>query len=154
MFKSLLKPFAEPTQKGRPVRTFTGKGSGADFEYPDNPIIKFKLNENGSCSPLLAICLGLFACTNQNGEHADSVGSAKMVNKEVKAVQPNASNFAVNTTNGGMTEGGPGKIAEENAYSAPVKADVRMMGNDQIKDVAEFCKSADNCSDSILKSFA
>jgi putative membrane protein len=152
--------------------------------------------------------LGILACnSNSNGEHTDAVDSAKSVNKEVKAVQPDASNFAVNAANGGMMEVELGKIAEDNASSARVKAFgammvkdhsdannnlkgiasslnialpdsvskdsrkeiedlkmkkgkefdkayVKMMVDDHKKDIAEFRKCADNCSDSTIKNFA
>ena len=137
----------------------------------------------------------------------DTVDSAKKVNKEVKPVQADASNFVVNAANGGMMEVELGKIAEDRAANARVKAfgemmvkdhseannnlkgianslniavpdsvsnDTRkeidelkmkkgkdfdkayvsMMVDDHKKDIAEFRKCADNCSDSTIKNFA
>jgi putative membrane protein len=159
-------------------------------------------------SSCLALGLGLLACNgNSNSDHADAVDSAKTVNKDVKAVQADASNFVVNATNGGMMEVELGKIAEDRASSARVKAFgammvkdhteannnlkgianslniaipdsvsndtrkeinnlkmkkgkdfdkayVNMMVDDHKKDIAEFRKCADNCSDSTVKNFA
>jgi len=150
---------------------------------------------------------GLFACNSSSNEHQDTVDSAKEINKEVKAVQPDASNFAVNAANGSMMEVELGKIAQEKASSTRVKAFgemmvkdhseanqnlksiatslnialpdsvsddakkeidkikkkkgrdfdkayVDMMVEDHKKDIAEFRKCADQCSDSTIKSFA
>jgi putative membrane protein len=158
-------------------------------------------------SSMLVLGLGLFACNNSSNNHQDSVDSAKTVNKEVKSVQPDASNFAVAAANGGMMEVELGKIAQDNAHDPRVKAygammvkdhsdanatlkgiagslnialpdsvsdDARkeinnlkmkkgkdfdkayvsMMVDDHKKDIAEFRKCADNCSDSTVKSFA
>lgn len=159
-------------------------------------------------SSLLALGLGFSACNNNStSDHTDAVDSAKTVNKEVKAVLPDASNFAVNAANGGLMEVELGKIAEDNASSARVKAFgammvkdhseansnlkgianslniaipdsvsndsrkeindlkmkkgkefdkayVKMMVDDHKKDIAEFRKCADNCSDSTIKNFA
>jgi putative membrane protein len=158
-------------------------------------------------SSFLALGLGLWACNNSSDGHPDSVDSAKTVNKEVKAVQADASNFAVNAANGGMMEVELGKIAQEKASSPRVKAFgemmvkdhseansnlksiagylnialpdsvsndskkeiddlkmkkgkdfdkayVSMMLDDHKKDISEFRKCADNCSDSSIKSFA
>jgi putative membrane protein len=158
-------------------------------------------------SSFLVIGLGFFACNNSNEDHKDTVDSAKAVNKEVKAVQADASNFAVNAANGGMMEVELGKIARDKATSPRVKAFgemmvkdhteannnlkaiatslniaipdsvsddtkkdidkmkmkkgkdfdkayVDMMLDDHKKDIAEFRKCADNCSDSTIKSFA
>jgi putative membrane protein len=158
-------------------------------------------------SSILTLGLGLFACNNSSNERQDTVDSAKEVNKEVKAVQADASNFAVNAANGGMMEVELGKIAREKASSARVKAFgemmvkdhteannnlkaiatslnialpdsvgndtkkdidkmnmkkgrdfdkayVDMMLDDHKKDIAEFRKCADNCSDSTIKLFA
>ena len=152
--------------------------------------------------------LGLCACNGGNSEkHEDTVDSAKDVNKAVKPVQADASNFAVEAANGGMMEVLLGKVAQENASSPRVKAFgemmvkdhteagdklkniasslnialpdsvsddsrkeidklkkkkgkdfdkayVSMMVDDHKKDIAEFRKCADNCSDSSIKSFA
>ncbi len=152
--------------------------------------------------------LGLCACNSGNSEkHEDTVDSAKEVNKAVKPVQADASNFAVEAANGGMMEVLLGKVAQENASSPRVKAFgemmvrdhseagdklkniasslnialpdsvsddsrkeidklkkkkgkefdkayVSMMVDDHKKDIAEFRKCADNCSDSSIKSFA
>jgi putative membrane protein len=158
-------------------------------------------------SSVLALSFGLIACNNSSNEHQDTVDSAKEVNKEVKAVKADASNFAVTAANGGMMEVELGKIAQDKASSARVKAFgemmvkdhteannnlkaiatslnialpdsvsddtkkdidkmkmkkgkdfdkayVDMMLNDHKKDIAEFRKCADNCSDSTVKSFA
>jgi putative membrane protein len=157
---------------------------------------------------VFALGFGLFSCNSGSSDtHQDTVDSAKTVNKEVKAVQPDASNFAIAAANGGMEEVELGKIAQTNASSARVKAfgemmvkdhsdanaklmgiantlniaipdsvsnDTRkdidhmkmkkgkdfdkayvsMMVDDHKKDIAEFQKCADNCSDSTIKSFA
>jgi putative membrane protein len=158
-------------------------------------------------SSLFAFGLGLLSCNNNSDNHQDTVDSAKAVNKEVKAVQPDASNFAVAAANGGMMEVELGKIAENQASNPRVKAfgdmmikdhseanatlkgiagslnialpdsvsdDTRkeidkmkmkkwkdfdkeyisMMVDDHKKDIAEFRKCADNCSDSTIKAFA
>jgi putative membrane protein len=160
-------------------------------------------------SSFIALGLALMSCNNNSSSdnHQDTVDSAKAVNKEVKAVQPDASNFAVAAANGGMMEVELGKIAEDHANNPRVKAfgammvkdhseanatlkgiasslniaipdsvsdDTRkeidkmkmkkgkdfdkeyvsMMIDDHKKDIAEFKKCADNCSDSTIKSFA
>jgi putative membrane protein len=155
----------------------------------------------------LFLGLGLFSCGNNNTQSQDTVDSAKAVNKEVKPVQADASNFAVEAANGGMMEVELGKIAQDNASNPRVKAFgemmvkdhteadnnlkqiatslnialpdsvsndtkkeidhmkmkkgkdfdkayVSMMIDDHKKDIAEFRKCADNCSDSTIKSFA
>jgi putative membrane protein len=156
----------------------------------------------------MALVLGISACNdNSSSKPADSVDSAKTVNKEVKPVQSDASNFAVNAANGGMMEVILGKVAQDNASSARVKAFgemmvkdhteannnlksiagtlnialpdsvsddmkkeidhlkmkkgkdfdkayVSMMLDDHKKDIAEFRKCSDNCSDSSIKAFA
>ena len=81
-------------------------------------------------SSFLAIGLGLFACQNNNDKNQDTVDSAKAVNKEVKPVQADASNFAVEAANGGMMEVELGKIAQDNASSPRVKAFGAMMVKD------------------------
>jgi len=156
---------------------------------------------------MLVLGLGLLACNSSTGNHQDTVDSAKEVNKEVKAVQPDASNFAVAAANGGMMEVELGKIAEDNSSNPRVKsfgammvkdhsdanstlkgiagtlnialpdsvsddarkeindlkkkkgkdfdkAYVNMMVDDHKKDIVEFRKCADNCSDSTVRSFA
>ncbi len=158
-------------------------------------------------SSVLAYTLALCSCGSNNTEKQDTADSAKAVNKEVKAVQPDASNFAIAAANGGMMEVELGKVAEEKASSPRVKAFgammvtdhteannnlkgiasslniaipdsvsddakkeidkmkmkkgkdfdkayVSMMLDDHKKDIAEFRKCADNCSDSTIKSFA
>jgi putative membrane protein len=158
----------------------------------------------------LTIGLGLTLLSCGNGSdtsNQDSVDSAKTVNKEVKSVQKDASDFAVEAANGGMMEVELGKTAQEKAISPRVKAfgtmmvqdhseanhklktiatglnialpdsvsdDARkeidklkmktgkdfdksyvaMMVDDHKKDIAEFRKCADNCSDSMIKNFA
>ena len=158
-------------------------------------------------SSVLALGLGLWACNHSDEGKQDSVDSAKTVNKEVKAVHADASNFAVDAANGGMMEVELGKIALQNASSPRVKAFgemmvkdhseannnlksiahylnialpdsvssdskkdidhlkmkkgkdfdkayISMMLNDHKKDITEFRKCADKCSDSSIKSFA
>ena len=160
-------------------------------------------------SAFITLGLGLLACSSNSSSdnHQDTVDSAKAVNKEVKAVQPDASNFAIAAANGGMMEVELGKIAEDHASNPRVKSfgammvkdhseanatlkgiagslniaipdsvsdDTRkeidkmkkkkgkdfdkeyvsMMLDDHKKDIAEFRKCADNCSDSTIKSFA
>jgi putative membrane protein len=158
-------------------------------------------------SSVLAGTLALCSCGNNSSEKQDTVDSAKAVNKEVKAVQPDASNFAIAAANGGMMEVELGRIAGEKASNPRVKAFgemmvkdhseanntlkgiatslniaipdsvsdatkkeidmmkmkkgkdfdkayVSMMLDDHKKDIAEFRKCADNCSDSTIKSFA
>jgi len=158
-------------------------------------------------SSCLSLIFGLCSCGNNTGDHADMVDSAKAVNKEVKAVQSDASDFAVNAANGGMMEVELGKIAEENASSDRVKAFgammikdhsdanstlkgiagklnialpdsvsndsrkeindlkkkkgkdfdkayVKMMVDDHRRDLDEFRKCADKCSDSTIRNFA
>jgi putative membrane protein len=86
--------------------------------------------------------LVLGACQNSSENHADAVDSAKQVNKEVKPVQRDASDFAVNAANGGMMEVILGKIAQENASSPRVKAFGEMMvkdhtdANENLKNIA------------------
>jgi putative membrane protein len=76
--------------------------------------------------------LSLPACNSSSSSdnHQDTVDSAKSVNKEVKAVQPDASNFAISAANGGMTEVELGKIAEDQASNPRVKAFGAMMVKD------------------------
>src|SRR5258707_3241768 len=83
-------------------------------------------------SAYITLGLGLLACSNNSSSdnHQDTVDSAKAVNKEVKAVQPDASNFAVAAANGGMMEGELGKIAEDHASNPRVKAFGAMMVKD------------------------
>jgi putative membrane protein len=150
----------------------------------------------------------LWSCSNGPDKSTqDSVDSAKTVNKEIKAVQKDASDFAVEAANGGMMEVELGKMAREKAVNPRVKsfgemmindhseannnlksiardlnialpdsvsddsrreidklgkkkgkdfdkAYVDMMVDDHKKDIAEFRKCADNCSDSTIKNFA
>jgi putative membrane protein len=157
---------------------------------------------------VLATGVALISCNgSSNNQNQDPVDSAKSVNKEVKAVQPDASNFAIAAADGGMMEVELGKVAQENASSPRVKAYgemmvkdhteanntlkgiatslniaipdsvsndskkeidhmkmkkgkdfdkayVSMMLDDHKKDIAEFRKCADNCSDSTVKAFA
>ncbi len=157
---------------------------------------------------VVASGLALASCgNNSSDQHQDPVDSAKTVNKEVKAVQPDASNFAIAAADGGMMEVELGKIAQENASNPRVKAYgemmvkdhtdannnlkgiatslniaipdsvsndsrkeidhmkmkkgkdfdkayISMMLDDHKKDIAEFRKCADNCSDSTVKAFA
>ncbi len=57
-------------------------------------------------SAFITFGLGLLACNNNSSgdNHQDTVDSAKAVNKEVKAVQPDAYNFAIAAANGGSME--------------------------------------------------
>lgn len=158
-------------------------------------------------SIILISIFSITGCNEQADHHTDPVDSAKAVNKEVKPVQADASDFAVQAANGGMMEVILGKIAQENASDARVKAFgnmmvkdhtvanenlkniastlyialpdsvsdeskkeidhlkmkkgsefdkmyVHMMLDDHKKDIAEFRKCADKCSDSSIKAFA
>jgi putative membrane protein len=159
-------------------------------------------------SSFLTLSLFIISCgNNPANDHQDTVDSAKEVNKEIKPVQADASNFAVAAANGGMMEVILGKIAQENGSSPRVKAfgemmvkdhtqandslksiarilnialpdsvsdDTRkeidhmkmkkgkdfdkayvsMMLDDHKKDIAEFRKCSDKCSDSTVKAFA
>ena len=158
-------------------------------------------------SSILVLGFGICACNNSSDNHQDAVDSAKTVNKEVKPVESDASNFAVTAANGGMMEVELGKIAEHNASNPRVKAFgammvkdhseaneklkglatelnitlpdsvsddtkkeidhmkmkkgkdfdkayVDMMVDDHKKDIGEFRKCADKCSDSTIKTFA
>jgi putative membrane protein len=207
MFTLILKIVADSTQNNELVKLLEGFSAGAGFEYTDYLIIKIEYMKTVIFSSFLALSLGLCSCNNNGEKHQDTVDSAKTVNKEVKAVQPDASNFAVNAANGGMMEVILGKIAQEKASSPRVKAFgemmvkdhteandnlkaiattlniavpdsvsddtkkeidhmkmkkgkdfdkayVKMMVEDHKKDIAEFRKCADNCSDSTIKSFA
>jgi putative membrane protein len=181
--------------------------TGPDFEHTDYLIIKIKHMKKLLIYSVIFLSVGLFSCGNNNTQSQDTVDSAKAVNKEVKPVQADASNFAVEAANGGMMEVELGKIAQENASNPRVKAFgemmvkdhteagnnlksiasslnialpdsvsndsrkeidhmkmkkgkefdkayVSMMVDDHKKDIAEFRKCADNCSDSTIKSFA
>jgi putative membrane protein len=176
------------------------------FQKIDYLIIKIKQMKTLLFYSLLFFSMGFFSC-NSNTQKQDTVDSAKAVNKEVKPVQADASNFAVEAANGGMMEVELGKIAQEKASNPRVKAFgammvkdhteagnnlkeiattlnialpdsvsndtkkeidkmkmkkgrdfdkayVSMMVDDHKKDIAEFRKCADNCSDSTIKSFA
>jgi putative membrane protein len=61
--------------------------------------------------------LGLIACNGSSSSdyHQDTFDSARPVNKEVKAVQPDTSNFAIAAASGGMMEVELGKIAGDHA---------------------------------------
>src|SRR5450631_4390807 len=107
-----------------------GLGAGAEFEYTDYLIIKLNDMKKVLFSSIVALSLGLFSCGGGGETHQDTVDSAKAVNKEVKPVQPDASNFAVNAANGGMMEVELGRIAQDNAYSPRVKAFGAMMVKD------------------------
>lgn len=186
---------------------YKGLKTGPDFELTDYLIIKIKHMKTLLFCSTLFLGLGLFSCGNNNTQSQDTVDSAKAVNKEVKPVQADASNFAVEAANGGMMEVELGKIAQDNAKNPRVKAfgemmvkdhteannnlkqiatslnialpdsvsnDARkeidqmkmkkgkdfdkayvsMMVDDHKKDIGEFRKCADNCSDSTIKSFA
>src|SRR5450631_185080 len=181
--------------------------TGAEFEYTDYLNIKIIYMKKIIFSSVFVLGLAICSCNSSSDNHADAVDSAKTVNKEVKAVQPDASNFVVNATNGGMMEVELGKVAEDRASSARIKAFgammvkdhseannnlkgianslniaipdsvsndtrkeindlkmkkgkdfdkayVNMMVDDHKKDIAEFRKCADNCSDSTVRSFA
>src|SRR5450755_4835405 len=181
--------------------------TGAEFEYTDYLNIKIIYMKKIIFSSVFVLGLAICSCNSSSDNHQDTVDSAKTVNKEVKAVQPDASNFAVAAANGGMMEVILGKVAQDNASSPRVKAFgemmvkdhteannnlkaiatslnialpdsvsddskkeiehlkmkkgkdfdkayVSMMVDDHKKDIAEFRKCADNCSDSTIKSFA
>jgi putative membrane protein len=107
-----------------------GVKAGAYFEYTDYLIIKIYYMKTLILCSIVALGTGLFACSN-GGEHKqDTVDSAKAVNKEVKPVQADASNFAVKAADGGMMEVELGKIARENAASQRVRAFGDMMVKD------------------------
>ena len=84
------------------------------------------------------------ACnSNSSGDnHEDAVDSAQAVNKQVKPVQKDASDFAVAAANGGMMEVELGKVAEDKAMSKRVKDFGAMMvtdhsaADDQLKTIA------------------
>jgi putative membrane protein len=210
MFKEIFNIVADHTQKsGFQAGILWAGPLGAAFEYTDYPIIKFYIMKTVLFPSFLALIgMGLWACNSgSSSEHTDSVDSAKTVNKEVKAVQADASNFAVKAADGGMMEVELGKWARDHATSQRVrafgammvkdhteannnlktiasslqvalpdsigndsrkeieklekkkgkdfdKAYVDMMVDDHKKDIGEFRKCADNCSDSSIKSFA
>ena len=81
-------------------------------------------------SSVVAYSLAFCSCGSETLRTQDTVDSAKAVNKEVKPVQPDASNFAVEAANGGMMEVELGKVAQENASSPRVKAFGAMMVKD------------------------
>src|SRR5882762_63655 len=60
----------------------------------------------------------------------DPVDSAKAVNKEVKPVEKDASDFAVKAANGNMMEVEAGKLAKEKGVSQRVKSFGEMMVKD------------------------
>src|SRR5260221_6945215 len=72
----------------------------------------------------------------------DTVDSAKAVNKEVKPVAKDASDFAVQAANGGMMEVEAGKLAQGKAINERVKNFGAMMvkdhseANDKLKNLA------------------
>lgn len=165
---------------------------------------RFILSASAAC---LLITVQACNSATSTGDHQDTVDSAKAVNKEVKPVQKDASDFAVKAADGGMMEVQMGKLAAEKGLSPRVKSFGEMMvkdhteandklkgiatslnialpdsaGNDAMmemdklkkasgkdfdktyvnmmlddhkKDIAEFRKCADNCSDSSIKAFA
>jgi putative membrane protein len=157
---------------------------------------------------VVCLLISIQACNSgATSDHQDSVDSAKAVNKEVKPVGKDASDFAVQAANGGAMEVEMGKLAQEKAVSQRVKdfgsmmvkdhteagqnlksiatnlnialpdsldndamkemdmlkkkkgkdfdkAYVSMMLDDHKKDIADFRKCADDCSDSSIKAFA
>jgi len=110
------------------------------------------------CS-FVTLGLGLFACNNNGEQHQDAVDSAKTVNKEVKPVEADASNFAVKAANGGMMEVELGKIAMTNAANTRVRAFGDMMvkdhsqANENLKTIANSLNIAlpDSVSDDARK---
>jgi len=85
------------------------------------------------CSILVSMYF-IQSCSGGNaGDNKDAVDSAKTVNKEVKAVEKDASDFAVKAANGGMMEVEAGKLALEKAVNPRVKRFGEMM----IKDHSE-----------------
>ena len=179
--------------------------------------MKHKQNFFGSVQAFRFVLSASVAClliagqacngTASSSDHQDSVDSAKAVNKEVKPVQKDASDFAVKAADGGMMEVQMGKLASEKGMNPRVKsfgemmvkdhseandklkgiatslniaipdsagndammemdklkkangkdfdkAYVNMMLDDHKKDIAEFRKCADNCSDSSIRAFA
>jgi len=97
---------------------------------------------------ILVCCISGMACMIQacsNGSTADnkdSADSAKAVNKEVKPVPKEASDFAVNAYEGGMMEVEAGKLASEKATNKRVREFGAMMvedhskGNEKLKAIA------------------
>lgn len=80
--------------------------------------------------------------SSSDSNSKDPVDSAKAVNKEVKPVEKDASDFAVKAADGGMMEVEAGKLAQEKAVSARVKNFGAMMvkdhteANDKLKSIA------------------
>jgi putative membrane protein len=104
--------------------------AGARFELSEYLIIKKQYMKTILFYACIMGGLALPACNSSSDNHQDTVDSAKAVNKEVKAVQPDASNFAITAANGGMTEVELGKIAEDHASNPRVKAFGAMMVKD------------------------
>ncbi len=110
------------------------------------------------CS-FVALGMGLFACNNNGERHEDAVDSAKAVNKEVKPVGSDASNFAVKAADGGMMEVELGKIARDHAANPRVRAFGDMMvrdhsqAGDNLKSIATSLNIAlpDSVSDDARK---
>ncbi|MBS1600142.1 MAG: DUF4142 domain-containing protein [Bacteroidetes bacterium] len=92
---------------------------------------------------MLISAYAIQSCSGGNtADNKDSVDSAKQENKEVKAVQKDASDFAVKAADGGMMEVEAGKLAQEKGVSKRVKNFGAMMvkdhtaANDQLKSIA------------------
>ncbi|TWF42686.1 putative membrane protein [Chitinophaga polysaccharea] len=71
--------------------------------------------------------------TNRNPQSEKPVDSAKDLNEIAKPVDENSSKFAVDAANGGMMEVAMGKLAQEKASNARVKAFGAMMVTDHTK---------------------
>ncbi len=110
-------------------------------------------------SSIFALGMGLCACNGGAEKHEDTVDSAKAVNKETKAVEKDASNFAVTAANGGMLEVALGKVAQMNASDPKVKSFGEMMvmdhtaANEKLKSIASSLNIAlpDSLSDDSRK---
>ncbi|NLR57949.1 DUF4142 domain-containing protein [Chitinophaga polysaccharea] len=80
--------------------------------------------------------------TNRNPQSEKPADSAKDLNEIAKPVDENSSKFAVDAANGGMMEVAMGKLAQEKASNARVKAFGAMMvtdhskAGDQLKELA------------------
>jgi putative membrane protein len=86
----------------------------------------------------LSMMLSIFliqSCSGGNSSDTskDSVDSAKTVNKEVKAVEKDASDFAVKAADGGMMEVEAGRIAQKKGVSERVKNFGAMMIKDHME---------------------
>src|ERR1700730_4497016 len=100
----------------------------------------------GSCLLLSACMWG--ACNNNSTSQQDPVDSAKAVNKVVKPVEKDASDFAIKAADGGMMEVALGRIAQEKAKSQRVRDFGAMMvkdhtqANENLKHIATILQVA------------